>query len=246
MGGEPTRGVGLSQAITGLFGVDTLEPAQAPFAPSPRDAARASFLETRYVMTANVTRPRSRGRSRVPALAAVLAMGVVGAAACGDDPFKIDWEVSPDTVLLYSLTVPELNRSSGFDFHNEVPVVLEQPGATGNWDMALTSDGSQFQLLPPGAMGISSKARVAPLTGVTFFELTEAPSDTSLYVSAQAVPVQAGTVYVWRTRQLRGAFGSVCVYYAKMEALEMDPDAGTLRFRYDSSPVCNDRSLIPR
>jgi hypothetical protein len=75
--------------------------------------------------------------------------------------------------------------------------------------------------------------------------VTEAPADTALYVSRSPVPVEKGTIYVWRSRQSYGYYGTSCVYYSKMEALDMDPVLGTLRFVFDASPVCNNRSLVP-
>lgn len=177
--------------------------------------------------------------------AALLVAGVLAASACGDDPFQIDWTESPDTVLLYALTRPELNLPSGFDFYNRTSIVIEQANATGTWDMAVDSRAGKIVLLPPGALGVSSKAQVAALKGRTFADVTEAPADTALYVSRSSVPVEMGTIYVWRTRQGYGSWGVSCVYYAKMEAVSIDPTGGTLSFVFDSSPVCNDRSLIP-
>ena len=196
-------------------------------------------------MTSDVTPRLPVRRRRLSVVAALLAMGVVGAAACGDDPFKIDWVESPDTVVLYSLARPDLNKVSGFDFYNRYALVVEDAESTGNWDFAVGTRNGRIVLLPPGALGVTSKARVAALKGRTFADVTEAPADTLLYEARNPVPVELGTIYVWRTRQGYGSFGRVCVYYAKMEALAVDPAAGTLQFVFDSSPVCNDRSLIP-
>lgn len=196
-------------------------------------------------MTSPTSSRRAQRRRRSPALAVLVAVGLAGAAACGDDPFKIDWVESPDTVLLFTLSRPELNLPSGFDFYNRSTVVIEVPDATGNWDMAVDTRGSGVVLLPPGALGVISKAQVAALPGRTFQDVTEAPADTALYTSRAPVPVAMGTVYVWRTRQAYGSFGSVCVYYAKMEPVVINAAAGTLSFVFDASPVCNDRSLIP-
>ena len=178
-------------------------------------------------------------------LAAILVAGAGSAAGCGDDPFRIDWVEFPDTVLLYSLSRPELNLESAFDFNNRIGVRIEHPNSTGNWDMAVDTRGGQVVLLPPGALGVASRAAVAVLEGRSFASVTEAPADTALYTARLPVPVRMGTVYVWRTRQSYGNWGMACVYYAKMEPLAIDPQAGTLRFVFDASPVCNDRSLIP-
>ena len=196
-------------------------------------------------MTSPASLPSVWRRSRIPALAALLAAGAVGAAACGDDPYAVDWVASPDTVLLYALARPELNLPSAFDFYNRTVMVVEDAGAAGLWDMAVDSRGGKIVLLPPGALGLSSKAQVAALPGRTFDDVTEAPADTALYTSRAPVPVEMGTIYVWRSRQSAGYYGTSCVYYSKMEPLVIDPAGGTLTFVYDASPACNDRSLIP-
>lgn len=196
-------------------------------------------------MTQPASLPDPRRRKGLPALAAVLVALAVGASACGDDPYAIDWVVDPDTVVLHALSSPAMNLPSGFDFYNRVSVVVEGAAATGQWDMAVDSRSGKLVLLPPGALGVSSKAQVAPLKGRSFDEVTEAPADTALYVARAPVPVEMGTVYVWRSRQSYGYYGTSCVYYSKMEPLAMDPEGGTLTFVFDASPACNDRSLIP-
>ena len=169
----------------------------------------------------------------------------MGPLACGDDPFSFNWNDQPDTVVLYSLARPELNVPSGFNFLSAATVTIESPNATGSWDVALDTQGGELVLLPPGALGVDSRARIAPLDGLTLDEVQEAPTDSTVYVSAAAVPVRTGTVYVVRTGQRQGSFGRRCVYYAKMEAIDIDVAEGALRFRHVTNPVCNDRRLIP-
>ncbi len=191
--------------------------------------------------TVSLGRP---ARRRLSALVAVLAMGAAGLTAC-DDPYAIEWTLSPDTVTLYALNRPERNLPSGFDFFNRYRVMVEDPDATGNWDMAVDVRDGELVLLPPGALGIDSEARVAALSGRLFDGVTEAPRDTALYTARSAVPVELGTIYVWRSRQMYGAYGTPCVYYSKMEALVADAAGGELEFVFDGSPVCNDRSFVP-
>ncbi len=174
----------------------------------------------------------------LPLLASVMA--------CDDDLFKINWVENPDTVYLYSLARPELNLLSAFDFISRVPVRIESPNSTGKWDMVLDTQGGDLVLLPPGAIGVSdSKARIVPMGDMEFDEVRRAPSDTTLYIGDEPVPVEIGHIYVIRTRQQAGLYGQRCVYYGKFEALEMDPVAGTFTFMFDVSPVCNDRKLYP-
>jgi hypothetical protein len=189
------------------------------------------------------TRPRGRGALVV---AAVAAVGIAASTACGDDPFAIRWESSRDTVLLYSLARPELGLPSGFNFYNRVPVRVEQANATGNWDVAVGTRDDQIVLLPPGALNIGSRARIAELPNADFDDVVEAPADTAAYTALDAVPVRMGSVYVIQTSQRIGTFGTSCVYYAKLAPVDIGLEQGTLRFYYDSSPVCNDRALIPR
>jgi hypothetical protein len=186
-------------------------------------------------------------RVQVPRVAVALALAVGGLSACGEDPFAIDWVSIPDTVVLYSLARPELNLVSAFNFRGRSAVRVEAASTTpGSWDVAVDTRGGAIVLLPPAALGISdSRARIAPITGVPFADLLEAPADTTVYLSTEPVPATLGTVYVIRTEQSTGAFGTRCVYYAKLEPLTIDPVAGTLRFQFDVSPVCNDRRLVP-
>jgi hypothetical protein len=178
------------------------------------------------------------------AVCGVLAVWIV-AAGCGDDPFAIRWSENPDSVFLYSLARPELNLVSGFNFQNRIPITVEDPTATGSWDVAVDTRDGRIVLLPPGALGIASRAGIAELEGTTFQEVEEAPQDTAAYTSSDPVQVRMGNVYVIRTNESLGGFGRRCVYYYKLEPLEIDPERGTLRFVFDGSPVCNDFRLIP-
>ena len=105
-----------------------------------------------------------------------------------------------------------------------------------------TKDGA-LVLLTPNALGVDSRAAITTITDRSFEEIRRAPADTAAYVDA--VTVEFGPVYVVQTDESIGGFGTRCVYYAKLEALDIDTELGTLLFRYDSNPVCNSRDLIP-
>jgi hypothetical protein len=188
-----------------------------------------------------------RNRSRATlVLTAVATVGIVGSTACGADPFAIQWSSSKDTVLLYSVTRPELGLPSAFNFYTRVSWRVESPNATGNWDVAVGEKDDQIVLLPPGALNIAGRARIAELPNTNFDDVKEAPADTALYTGVDPVPVRMGSVYVIRTNQRVGTFGTYCVYYAKLAPVDIEPEQGTLSFFFDSSPVCNDRALIPK
>ncbi len=176
----------------------------------------------------------------------VAAISSLAVAACGRNPFELTWvETRADTVLLYSLVRPELNLPSAFDFHGHKSLRIEAPGSTGGWDVVLDTQGGQLVLLPPGALGIESEAGIVPFPGLRFADLTEAPKDTASYKRDEPIALEAGTSYVVRTHRGPDRFGIQCVFYAKLEPLEIDPVLGTLWFVYDVNPLCGERSLVP-
>lgn len=174
------------------------------------------------------------------ALAAVLA-----AAGCDGDAFLLRWDASPDTVVLYSLAREDLDLHSAFNFNQRVTVSIERPGAASLWDVAVDTRGSELVLVPPGAVGIESRARIAEIPGQSFGDIEEAPSDTILYSGDTPVPARLGSVYIVRTDSRSRTLGGGCSYYAKLEPLTIDVPIGLLEFVFDASPVCNDRRVVP-
>jgi len=184
-------------------------------------------------------------RSRWPAAVAAVAALLTGLGGCSGDPFAFNWNDTPDTVLLYSLARPELNLLSGFAFFQRVPIRIESPAATGSWDAAVDTRDGDIVLLPPGALGVISTARIAVIEDVSFDDVKRAPTDTLMYIATEAVPVRMGSIYIIKTNRARGSFGSSCVYYAKLEPLVIDIAGGTLTFRYITNPICNSIDLVP-
>jgi hypothetical protein len=192
-----------------------------------------------------VTQHSAQARSRVSCIAALASALLVGLAGCGDDPFTATWFDEPDTTVLYSMQRPvEENLASGFSFYDRLPIRIEAPGATGNWDVALDTRGGELVLLPPGALGITAKAGIASLGAVPFGDIREAPSDTLLYELDAAVGMTLNHVYVVRTNRRRGNFGSSCVHYAKLSPVVLDLAENLMHFEYVASPICNNRDLF--
>jgi hypothetical protein len=189
-----------------------------------------------------LARVLARKSARQSAIVAALLMGLT---ACEQDPFVFRWNATPDTVRLYSLARPEPNLVSGFGFLDRARILVEAPGSTGQWDVALDTENGALVLKPPGALGISARAAIATLGAVPFDDVREAPGDTLLYELDDPVVMAIGTVYAIRTNRRTGNFNSACVYYGKMEPLVVDVAAGELEFRYVRSEVCNNRSLVP-
>jgi hypothetical protein len=192
-------------------------------------------------------RPGARFRQRparvATALAVLLLAGTV--SACGDDPFAFRWTENPREALLYSIDRDERNRPSAFGMLQGERVVLESAAAAGRWDFAVDRRDGQVVLLPPRAVGVQSRAGVFEVPNARYDEVREAPADTAVYVMREPVVVRMGSIYVIRTRQQSGVFGELCVYYGKVQPLEIDAVNGTLLFRFDTSPDCNNPSLVP-
>lgn len=176
-----------------------------------------------------------------------LALGFAFVTAACDDGFGPQfWDPTPDTVVIYSLSRPELlGLPSAYDAVGPRRVLVESPVATGSWDFALAEQNGGFVMLPAVAFGsINSRARIATMGTGSLQDITEAPGDTTRY-SAVAVPIQPGTNYVLRTRTEACLGFGTGVRFAKLQALSVDEVAGTYRFAIVTNPYCNDRRLIP-
>jgi hypothetical protein len=168
-------------------------------------------------------------------------------AAC-DDPFGPQfWNPTPHTVTLYSASRAEYTGLvSAFDLGSDpvLPISIEAPGATGNWDFVLIDLQDGLALLPAGALeGLSARSRIGVIEGTDFLAVTEAPRDTAAY-SAGAVPLRTGVVYVMRSRRSSCGFSSG-FRYAKMQPLEIDVARGIVNLAIVRNPFCDDRALVP-
>lgn len=181
-------------------------------------------------------------RRAVPCVAAAILLLLSG---CGDDPFLLRWTENPQEAILFALDRDELNTPAGFNMLARSTVVIEDPLAQGNWDFSIERREGRMHFLPPSILGVASRAAIVPLAGTTFEDVRRAPRDTLLYVTEEPVPAELGTIYVIRTHEQVGRFGQLCVYYGKVEPLEIDLELGTLRFLHDTSPDCNNRRLVP-
>jgi hypothetical protein len=176
-----------------------------------------------------------------------LLLLVAFTAACDDDLGPLNWNATPDTTLIYSASRPVLQGlPSAFDFINLVRVNIEHASATGAWDVALGEQNGAFVLVPASAIGgITSRAAVARVTGTDLAAVLEAPRDTADFDSTPIV-IEEGAIYVVRTRRaFCTEFGTEGVRYAKLQAIDVDPGAGTFRFAVVRNPFCNDRALVP-
>lgn len=179
------------------------------------------------------------GWARVAPIAGLLLL-----AAC-DDPLAITWYALPETIVLYSMASPTSGLPNAMDFIYGTRWLVESPDASGNWDVAIDSDGDGFRLMPPGALGITSDAAVWTMVGASFDDLTVAPADTSAYVRDEPVPLTFGNAYVIRTREVIDGNGLTCNYYVKAELVAADPANYRVDLLFDINPRCDDRGLVP-
>lgn len=188
---------------------------------------------------------RERVRAPVRIRFALVLMAAVAVSACEEEFGVQPWDATPSNISLYSLSRTDLlGLPSGYDFVNRRVLEVEQPGAGGNWDVALAGT-STLQLIPATAFDgqAALRAGIATITGTTYEQLNEAPSDTARYVKAP-VNITVGGVYVIRTRRAPCGFGSG-VKFGKIKAVAVDPAQGTATFAVVVNPYCNDRSFVP-
>ncbi len=165
--------------------------------------------------------------------------------ACGEDPFLLRWEEDPREATLYSLDREELNRPSGFNMLEGRTIIVEAAHSTGRWDFAVDRIDGVLHFLPPSTLGLRNRAGIAEIPNARYEDVREAPSDTARYVQDRPVRVNPNSIYVIRTHEQAGTFGIVCVYYGRLEPLDINSADGVLRFKHDTSPDCNNRSLVP-
>jgi hypothetical protein len=164
------------------------------------------------------------------------------AAACSDN-------TAPNATLtntersdtLYSLIGTPVATPSGYALDGGRRVRTDLSDA---FDFAynVEADGRHV-FIPRAAFGLDSSNTVNPgfqLQTKTFDEITIAPSNG--YVSAEIVPIEAGQVYVVRSR----VTCSIGVpQYAKLEILSFDDVARTVAFRILIDENCGFRGLEP-
>lgn len=186
----------------------------------------------------------------VRALSFLILAAATVTAGCDDDPFGYrEWTADPDTASIHSLRRPELaGLPSAFNFGDASGphgVVVEIPTATGQWDVVLSEQQGGLVLAPAGAFPeLPEAAGIATVDDVAFQDVTQAPGDTEDYVRSDAVPLQADRVYVVRSRPVSTLLGT-CVYFAKLEPVALDTEAGRFEFAYVWNPNCNSRALDP-
>lgn len=192
--------------------------------------------------------------SAARSFAVLLVPVLMALAACGDpnDP-NFEPRLVADTVLL---AVPDpsvpLSESVGSALDIGLSAALgitvrepERPSAAGQYDVLLRRRGNELVLVPPkvlGLQGVQARAGVATVGG-SFDQVREIPEQAA-FVTDSVIPLRPSTTYVLRSRDTSCQFGRGNIY-AKLEPLELNPAAGTVRLNVVANSTCNDRRLVP-
>jgi hypothetical protein len=117
--------------------------------------------------------------------------------------------------------------------------------ADRGWDFAVRRRNGQLTLVPSNALGVQSRAGFSPaLDGQTFEGLREVPAGVR-FDSENPIPVRIGAVHVARSRDFAAGFFGTCVQYAKLQVVEADVAAGTVRIQIATNERCGDTRLVP-
>jgi hypothetical protein len=117
--------------------------------------------------------------------------------------------------------------------------------ANEGWDMGVRLREGQLVLVPAAALGFASTAGIAgPIAGQTFEGLQEVPAGLR-FLTEEAIAIETGAVYVVRSRDFTQQFLGRCVQFAKLQASELDVQAGTLQLRVVTNERCFDTRLVP-
>lgn len=188
---------------------------------------------------------------RIHALAGFALVAVL-VTAC-DDPNDGLFEpiIREDTVDLAAPLVDE-----------DIPTALDVAYATSavrgrfpelvadaeQWDLAIRREDGEMQFVPAGVFGFQNPIGGASTAALTLplergiDEIREAPGDSQLHGDT-AITIRTDRTYIVRSRRTSASF-SGCENYAKVQPLNVDAAAGTVKLRVIGNARCNDRRLV--
>lgn len=118
----------------------------------------------------------------------------------------------------------------------------ERPSDAEQWDFTLRLRGGEFVFLPRGAVGVSAnRAGITRPMDTPFEDVRQAPA-SSRFLTDSAVVVRQGATYVVRSR----IYSNPCFQYARVQPLELNVAAGTVRMQVVTSATCQDTRLVEK
>lgn len=173
-------------------------------------------------------------------------------SAC-DDPFLSQLEplIATDTVELAIPTAVQTGLPSALDITALGGLVRggrfpeRADDADLGWDLTVRIRDGQIVFVPSSALGFPLRAGIsAPIAGQTFDGLREVPAGLRFETETPTI-AQLGAVYAARSREFSAGFVGSCVQYAKLQVLELDVAAGTIRVLLATNERCHDTRLVP-
>jgi hypothetical protein len=181
---------------------------------------------------------------RVPAV----VLAVAALSSCSDTlNFDFPRPDSPLEATLYDLVAGPVDRASAFNvvggYGSGVPGTV-RVDQLPNWDVAFAIRNGAPVWLPRGYFEGFTESGGILRVDRGFQEVTEAPSDATLYDETEPLPVEDGGVYVIRSRPDESQ-SLPCRLFAKLEVQSIGGDPVRVRFRYLWNPNCGNRDLTP-
>ena len=184
------------------------------------------------------------GRTGALPLAVMLcALPVGGVALWGcDDPFAallLDVPETPTEIVLSDFFTAPIEDAAALDLITELPAQIE---FGPNWDFVFRVEAGRAELATFTAVTDSTNDAGFFETDLAFDEIEEAPDEG--YNLVDPVAVVPGKAVIVRSRRNPSTIVS-CSYYAKIEVLMVDLEAGTVKLQFLRNPNCGDTVLIP-
>ncbi|MBV9772948.1 MAG: hypothetical protein JO040_03320 [Gemmatimonadetes bacterium] len=118
----------------------------------------------------------------------------------------------------------------------------ERPLEAEQWDFTVRLRNGSFAFYPRAAVGVAgNRAGITQPMDTPFDDVREAPA-SSRFVMDSAVVVRQGATYVVRSR----IYSSPCFEYARVQPLELNAAAGTVKLQVATSATCQDTRLVPK
>jgi hypothetical protein len=177
---------------------------------------------------------------------AVAAAFIAVAGACSDPNAIQDpsFRNVVDTVTLWSLTDGPLTEPTAYSVSAKAEVRTWEVGNSFDFAFDETEAGAPV-FLPTSVLGLLSSGAFKPglkrpSAGTTFDQMVKAPSNG--YIVSDTVPIAVGDLFYIRTTISNCSFLSV-PEYGKLEVLELDPVAHTVKIQVLANQNCGYRGL---
>jgi hypothetical protein len=177
---------------------------------------------------------------------AVAAAFIAVAGACSDPNAIANASIGNvvDTVTLFALTDGPLLEPTAYSVAAKASVRTWEAGNSFDFAFDETSGGAPV-FLPTSVLGLLSSSSFKPGlkrpgASTTFDEMVKAPSND--YIVSDTIPIAVGDRFYIRTTISACSFLSV-PEYGKLEVLELDPVAHTVKMQVVANQNCGYRSL---